>query len=253
MLSSAQEKAIKELSKAVAACDYDKVRGVLARHEGGCWLNEIVQGKKFNYTPIVDAIRAGNIELTGLFLDHGFDINAAGVAGFDPGSTMMYLATFGVNSFEKIQYARFLLGRGANPNGVFSRPLCGAAYSGFTEMAEMLIAAGADVNLHESYQLDKMGSYVVDFQMKDPDRISYLGEAPLHYAVQCSSGLRTNTDYPGVVRLLINKGADVNSFNLVRRTPLMIAIRSRNDYRDEVKLVALIDEVIDILKENGAK
>ena len=77
-------------------------------------------------------------------------------------------------------------------------PLHQAAWGGHTEVAELLIANGADVNT-----------------MTDGYRWT-----PLHEAAR--SGRKV------IAKLLINKGADVNAMNKYVKTPLDIAIRYKN-------------------------
>jgi len=103
--------------------------------------------------------------------------------------------------------------------GDFTTPLHLAAQGGYKEIAELLIAAGADVNAKNNW-----------------------GSTPLHYAAE--EGLNTPYEEEGhkeIAELLIANGVDVNAKKNNGRTPLDLAeLRAHK-------------ETADLLRKHGGK
>ena len=104
--------------------------------------------------------------------------------------------------------ARLLLERGAEVNARNRdgrTPLHDAAVSGHREMAELLIAAGADLEARDSES----------------------GVTPLYEAASWGRA--------GVLELLIAKGADINATNKSGASPLQAAVT--NGFEDAARLL----------------
>lgn len=138
-------------------------------------------------------------------------------------------------SHGKFDAAKYLLEQGADPN--FGpkkyRPIMNAAYRGDTEMTRLLLAHGADLrelkNPHAdvlvsacevsppelvALLLDADQGLLVDGSSKDERK-----QGPLHVAAQCGNA--------GVIRLLIERGADVDACGGPKwETPLHWAARA---------------------------
>lgn len=90
------------------------------------------------------AASENSVELAKLLLDHGASIEMANAAGMTPLTVACHAAS------ERLEVVRFLLGRGANPNGngpKASTPLLGAAIRLHVSTAELLLESGADPNM----------------------------------------------------------------------------------------------------------
>jgi ankyrin repeat protein len=132
--------------------------------------------------PIHDAAKIGDLAGVQAELDKGVDVGAKDEFGRTP----LYLAA----ENGRKQVAELLIAKGADVNAKNGfTPLHRAAYQGHKEIAELLIANGADVNA------------------KDDD-----GRTPLHYAAKYAT--------KEVVELLIPNGADVNAKDRFGFTPL---------------------------------
>ena len=113
-------------------------------------------------------------------------------------------------------------GADVNAGGVFGKtPLHLAALNDHKEIAELLIAKGADVNAKQAVE----------------------GETPLHLA--------TWDGYKEIAELLINNGADVNAKDEDGRTPLDWAKEITNRHTLEDK--ASKKEIADLLRKHGGK
>jgi uncharacterized protein len=104
-----------------------------------------------------------------------------------------------------IEFVKQLLNSGLTPNDRWygSLPLHSAVYGGQTEVVQLLLDRGADVN-------------AVDMNTGG------MGETALHYATR--SGAKSATV---IVGLLLGSGADVNAKDLTGNTPLMSALDNR--------------------------
>ena len=139
---------------------------------------------------LFSACESGDIEGVKRHLADGADVNAKD----NSGDTPLHIA-----SFERhTEIAELLIAKGADVNAEGRRndytPLHTAADMGAKEIAELLIAKGAEVNARSEYQL-----------------------TPLHEAV--SRGY----NYEKTVELLIANGADVNAKEDGGWTPLHYA------------------------------
>ena len=134
---------------------------------------------------IHEAAGTGNIEAVKQHLAAGADVNAKDDIGRTP---LCFAAMKGHK-----EVAELLIANGADVKDDVGRtPLHGAANQGQTEIAELLIANGADVNAKKDH-----------------------GHTPLHGAILYQ--------HKEVVELLITAGADVNADEGTGWTPLHIA------------------------------
>ncbi|MEP6537708.1 MAG: ankyrin repeat domain-containing protein [Bryobacteraceae bacterium] len=178
---------------------------------------------------------ATDLEKTRLLLDHGANVNARS----DDLRTALMVAARRPGGLPIV---KLLLDRGAKPNpnsnpATESSPLTEAATAGDAEVMQLLMERGADakaagqpaltmaITLHCTKCLDVLAA-------KNPDRDAY-------------SGALQDTAVFGdirAVRVLLEHGADVKTFDALGRTALMYAAGSDVVPADVVKL----------LIENGA-
>ena len=210
-----------DLTEALKLRDVAQVRSLLA---AGADANEKVRG---DY-PLNIAATIGPAEMVALLLEAGANLEQPGREGFYPlhnavifgGKDIVALLiqkgavvdakekwgrtpllSFAATGGSNIEIAKMLLAAGADPGSKSAKEddsyaaLHYAAETGNLKLAELLIAAKADVNY------------------RDPD-----GDAALHFAIE--------TDRLEIVRLLIAHGADVNMANRRGQSPLFVAGRN---------------------------
>ena len=159
---------------------------------------------------IHDAVLKENIEAVKLHLDAGTDVNTKG--GVFDTTPLIYAAWFGYK-----EVAELLVAKGADVNAKgrdYESPLHHAASSGHKEIAEVLIAKGADLNAKRSS-----------------------GETPLHQAADAG--------HKEIAKLLIANGVDVNAKDHKGETSLDFATNPENQFKSE--------EFIDLLRKHGGK
>ncbi len=168
--------------------------------------------------PLHDAAAAGDITVVQKLLDGGADVNEADDVG-----TPLVWAMF----TRKGVVARLLLDHGANPNvdGPGWTPLVSAIKMGDTELAEAMLAAGADVNAGKQLKplaaAAEEGNVAIARRLLehsvDPDgRVDDEGRTALHVAAEAGSR--------AVAELLITSGADVNALSTIGHPPLHYAV-----------------------------
>lgn len=142
------------------------------------------------FTPLHSAVQHNLLDVVSRLLERGAKVDAES----DSGETPLSFA-------KSTEVASLLIRKGANPNGVsaLTTPLHNAAFYGRTEIVDYLIAQGAEIN-----------------------RTNKHGDTPLHEAAFGYS--RTSID---VVRLLIDKGADINALN--KLTPVQTPLDKAKD------------------------
>jgi ankyrin repeat protein len=179
------------------------------------------------------------IEMLDCLLEWGADINKSEKGG---GTALSHAALHGD---EKI--VRYLLSRGANPNGVigkgaFDNPLVAAACSKNIKVVEALLQSGAEVNTEKGKDcaLQNAALYGQLEMMRlllskgaNPNHRDHSNDTPLMSAV-----MSKKTEG---VQLLLDAGVDVNVKSNDERTAL--------DRAEKVKL----PEIIKILMQSGAK
>ena len=155
---------------------------------------------------IQGATKRGDIEAVKQHLADDADVNAK--AGYKGWTALHYATDEGHG-----EIAELLIAKGADVNAmadIGATPLHPAALSGHKEIAELLIAKGADVNA--------MGEFD--------------GRTSLHYAAE--------EGHKKTAELLIAKGADVNAITFGQQTPMHAA--AYNGHRN----------IIELLIEHGA-
>ncbi|MCB9228206.1 MAG: ankyrin repeat domain-containing protein [Deltaproteobacteria bacterium] len=163
-------------------------------------------------TPLFPALEWGQAEIIELLIEAGADVNQVVSGGVSP----LALAI----AEKKKRITELLIDRGANVNqadkdGV---PLLSQAVrDNDTELVELLIEAGADVN-----------------QINEEN-----GQSPLH----CAAFLRFK-GAEGIVKRLIDRGANVNRADKAGRTPLHISLTS-GGYFDECASVGVVKALLD--------
>ena len=188
--------------------------------------------------PLLLAANCSNRAMVEALLDSGAQINQYDTTG----STALHLASFAC----KLDVAKLLVERGANihlaPLGTSALHL--ACILGHTEVAQFLIECGGDVNFPRTADnanqseiisnegtslclaikgghasIVKMLLKICDEkhgqQMMKLDQRTKDGNTPLIDAIQCNNG--------GIVRLLLQHGANVNKKNNFGSSPLSVA------------------------------
>jgi ankyrin repeat protein len=149
--------------------------------------------------PLHSAALAGQAKVVSLLLENGAKVDVRDNTGRTP------LLSFMSGNVADVSTLIALLESGADPNlldgPVPYHPLDYAAINGRAEMADLLIAFGADMNAKDNL----------------------FGETPLHYAIaNCKFAVKGQLE---VVELLIKRGADVNAKDAKGLTPLDYAKR----------------------------
>ena len=178
-----------------------------------------VLGVDFQYigesvTPLIVAVRNGNLDCVKVLLKYGADIEERGdfMHNFKCCTPLFIAATCG-----NVEILRFLVENGANVNATDDfglTPLMAAVENQFLDAVTFLIDQGADVNLQDSS-----------------------GLTVLHYATEVSIDPSSCL----IVKQLINRGANINAVtNDDKLTPLMLACKNKNV------------SVVNCLLQNGA-
>lgn len=209
----------------------DLIDAVRARNVGG--VVQLVDSgadpnKRSSYIgPLHEAARIGSVEITTILIKGGADVELSGFGGVRPlhsaalaghakvvsvllangakvdspdNTGRTPLLSFMSGNVADVSTLIALLESGADPNlldgPVPYHPLDYAAINGRAEMADLLIAFGADMNARDNL----------------------FGETPLHYAIaNCKFAVKGQLE---VVELLIKRGADVNAKDAKGLTPL---------------------------------
>jgi len=170
--------------------------------------------ENFGPTPLDFAIAENHPEIADLLRKHG------GKTGEELPPATLFEA---VNRVD-LQGIKDLLAKGVDVNVKDMNggtPLHGAAFNGRKEIAELLVAKGANVNAKNSF----------------------VGMAPLHYAAQ--------QRHKETAELLIGNGADVNVLANDGTTPLDWAEKVEAWHSSEIKVAK--KETADLLRKHGGK
>lgn len=159
--------------------------------------------------PLIQAAWSGNPETVAALLKSGADPNQANHQGLTP----LMASTWGKTGHGDLRSVKALLAAGATVNGTdtFGRTaLMNAAASGNLEIVTLLLASGAEANIHIKD---------VDFLAKNPlppgGHLILVNGSALHEAAA--------NGHVEIVSALLKKGAQPNWANSVGQTPLMLA------------------------------
>jgi cytohesin len=229
---------------------------------------------------IHSAVCAGDLAKVKSLVEEGDDVNRR--AKGSGGQTPLFAAVYG----DHIDIARFLIAKGANVNAkdmAGQTPLHVVCVHGKRNMVELLIAEGADVNardyggctpLHRMFTIGRQRMDIAelliakgaDVNAKLPHTDSMGELTPLHYAVKSGDAR--------IVRLFIEKGADINAPKTDGQTPLYIACECGHkdvvelllakgadlNVEDNKRQTALSlakkqghDEIVELLRRHGAR
>lgn len=180
------------------------------------------------------ALDRGNMEGAELLLKLGMDVNAFLSPSFSETSV---LQTFCTEPEPDMQAIRFLLEHGANPDaGLAFPPMIDALKWGNEELVQLLLAHGATA--------DGQG-----------ESINPSCNTPLHSL--CSERAEARHELViNRVNALLAAGADVNALTSAGHSPLDVALEQKGDEEkrmDEAEFMPLHAELIDLLKQHGAR
>ena len=186
----------------------------------------IEKGAKLNSTnmhgntPLHEAIKKGHIETAKLLLDKGADVNAKGEWG-------KYVPLYESIKQGELEIAKLLIRKGADVNPKFQFDICNlvplAIEKGSLELARLLIEKGASVD----------NFYICTIRGGASVRGARGGEKELKYIPILSWAIERG--YVEIVKLLIERGIDINAKTNDEATPLDIAFDK--DYTEIVKLL----------------
>lgn len=115
-------------------------------------------------------------------------------------------------------------------------PLMLAAGSGVPEAVELLLAAGADVNIR-----NKGNRPLIDYVNREGVAEQILAHMPQEQRVSAASRLLFSAPTPGLLRCALRHGAEVNARNKRGETPLICQSRSANCENARMLLAAGAD------------
>jgi ankyrin repeat protein len=187
---------------------------------------------------------SGDIQTVKLLLDNGADVDAKW-DGYRDGATPLHLAA----AKGHTETAKLLLDRGAlinaeNERGdwrIYGTPLDAAASEGHTETVKLLLDRGARVEQQTSTLSPSVSSSL--------DRAIHAGLNNFRAITRTTPTLHRAIFHPKVVKLLLDKGADVNVAQKDGATALHAA--ASEGHTETVKL--LLDRGADVNAENDSR
>ena len=180
-----------------------------------------LEGYIFGITPLHEFAGKGHFKVVKALLEGGADVNARKHKD-NGGDTPLYLAVIKGHT----EVVKILLEYGSDVNVKISHTkitaLHKAAENGCMEIAKMLLDKGADVNACDLYGDTPFGLAIYEGNLEmvkllleynpNMDIKDRTGDNPLHIAIQ--SALQTGKSvYIQIIKLLIEKGADINAIN----------------------------------------
>lgn len=215
-------------------------------------------------TPLHYAAYFGFVDIATKLLDAGAQVDALGLNSMVP----LEIAV-GKNHAKVV---KLLLKKGANPNRANSKNICVlamAAGAGSVDIVKALINAGADVTkkyadlpaFHMTTRLTGIDSSkranglnaLLEFgDVNVNEKIGPNEQTALHFAVDCATVDHADfydEAYVGVVKNLIDKGADVNEKNKNGLSALYLAVKK--NYYKITKILLESGAVVDTQDQNG--
>ena len=95
-------------------------------------------------------------------------------------------------------------------------PLHYVAERNLTEIAELLISKGADINAKDIIYLNIIILFLIKITYNKLRKLTEKNKTPLHYAIKKSS--------KALGELLLSKGADINAFDIIYLNILLLFI-----------------------------
>jgi ankyrin repeat protein len=198
-------------------------------------------------TPLHVALREGFVEVSGILLKHGADIEARDINDWSPLERAMWKG--------HVEPPRVLLEHGANVNAEDMRrytPLHFASDRGEPEVAQVLLRHGADVTarndanetpLHRA-NVKEVAQILLEHGA-DANALETRNRTPLHLA--------SEDGRVGVVRVLLEHGVDVNARDAHNATPTHLASGSdcQEEHLDVVRLLLQYSSDIHALDNEG--
>ena len=192
------------------------------------------------------ASAADQVEMIVLFLDHGIDINCT----TQTGNNCLHYAVYN----HRYAAAKFLISRGADIDAkgkTEQTPLHLAAYEGQIEIVKLLLENGANPNI-----LDEDDESPLHLAIKSRHNNEKVVKLLIDHGSDINADEASNTvlhlavkkGYFEVVKYLLEKGANISSFNEDWETPLELAISGK----DIETIKILIDYGADFKTKNWA-
>ena len=163
---------------------------------------------EYGWTPLIIACSKGNYEITKFLIEKGANVN---IIDSDGETALLYALLWGNE-----EIAELLIQKGADVdsmNNLRQTPLELAILQRFSKMAELLINRNVRVNTRSDFgtpllsaiseKLPKIAKLLIE-KGADPNDGDASGATPLYYALR-------EKGYDEVVRLLIERGANVNT------------------------------------------
>lgn len=216
-------------------------------------LHELAILDKDGMNALLWAASKGYEGLIRLLLGKGFNINIRGWSDDYDGKTPLYRAVQSGN----VAAAKLLLDKGAKvgmTDNKLATALHEAAAYGSEEMVTLLLDRGASILAGDNYRstpihwaascknektlklLLQQGSSTNNHQIHSHD---ITGQTALHSTISVTTH-KDSTPPDKVVKLLLEHGAPINSYNRDRQTPLHLAVKTD------------LDSVVAILLQHGA-
>ncbi len=215
--------------------EHDTGDTLLHRADPGLRLPKTDQGWSLD-----DGTTDAHLEVAGILMDFGADVNATGGSGNTAGETPIGAAGWAGN----LRMCQLLLDRGADPNHVSDwgfDALGTIADHKRTDIFKVMVDAGARYEPRHLLQCG-MVDQLVEILDREPGRLEELidlghfdGENGTLIHVAVEEGLEE------MVGLLLNRGADVQALDNRGRTPLHRALNPGHAKRSETVIRMLID------------
>jgi len=190
-----------------------------------------------SWTPLMEAARGDRLEIARLLVAAGAELGATDAHG----ETAAQVAAMSGAS----RTARFLMQMGGNTKEILGLLLVTAAEKGDDADVGRLLAEGADLNAQRTYSggaVDSALSAALAGSHDSTARVLLAAGADpnLGGTVRTPLAAAAGTGRPELVRLLLEKGVDARSKNLVGRTALMYAAAQGENDAGRAEIVQML-------------